>query len=71
MDRGTWQATVHRVTKSGIQLKRLSMHSYVYKFYIYLQHVCVCIYLKTIMIHQESFLWSCVSEPPYEKQYVT
>ena len=27
MDRGAWQATVHRVTKSQTQLKRLSMHS--------------------------------------------
>ena len=27
MDRGAWWATVHRITKSQIQLKRLSMHS--------------------------------------------
>ena len=27
MDRGTWWATVHRVTKSQTQLKRLSMHT--------------------------------------------
>ena len=26
MDRETWQATVHRVTQSWTQLKRLSMH---------------------------------------------
>ena len=26
MDRGAWQATVHRVTKSWTQLKQLSMH---------------------------------------------
>ena len=26
MDRGAWWATVHRVTKSWIQLKWLSMH---------------------------------------------
>ena len=26
MDRGTWQATVHRVTKSRTRLKGLSMH---------------------------------------------
>ena len=25
MDRGVWQATVHRVAKSGTQLKRLGM----------------------------------------------
>ena len=28
MDRGTWKATVHRVTKSQIQLKRLSVHTH-------------------------------------------
>ena len=27
MDRGAWRATVHRVTKSGARLKRLSMHA--------------------------------------------
>ena len=27
MDRGAWQATVHRVTKSRTQLKRLNMHA--------------------------------------------
>ena len=27
MDRGAWQATVHRVTESQTQLKRLSMHA--------------------------------------------
>ena len=27
MDRGVWQATVHRVAKSWAQLKRLSMHA--------------------------------------------
>ena len=27
MDRGAWQATVHRVAKSRAQLKQLSMHT--------------------------------------------
>ena len=27
MDRGAWQATVHRVAKSQTRLKRLSMHA--------------------------------------------
>ena len=27
MDRGVWQATVHRVAKSLVQLKQLSMHA--------------------------------------------
>ena len=28
MDRGTWQATVHRVTKSRTRLKQLSTHAH-------------------------------------------
>ena len=28
MERGTWPATVHRVTKSWTQMKQLSMHAY-------------------------------------------
>ena len=28
MDRGAWQATVHRVTKSQTQLKQLSVHAH-------------------------------------------
>ena len=32
MDRGAWWATVHRITKSQIQLKRLSMHSMTLQF---------------------------------------
>ena len=31
MDRGAWQATVHRVTKSWTRLKQLSTHSYIDK----------------------------------------
>ena len=27
MDKGSWQSTVHGITKSQIQLKRLSMHA--------------------------------------------
>ena len=27
MDRGAWQATIHRVTQSQTQLKQLSVHS--------------------------------------------
>ena len=30
MDRGAWRATVHRTTKSQIQLKQLSMHVHQY-----------------------------------------
>ena len=32
MERGAWQATVRRVTKSQTQLKRLSRHSYIVCF---------------------------------------
>ena len=28
MDRGAWQATIHRVTKSWTRLNRLSMHAH-------------------------------------------
>ena len=28
MDRGAWQATIHRVTQSRTQVKRLSMHAH-------------------------------------------
>ena len=30
MDRGVWQAIVHRVTKSPTQLKGLSTHTYIH-----------------------------------------
>ena len=30
MDRGAWQATVHRVAKSWTQLKQLSTHAHKY-----------------------------------------
>ena len=35
MDRGTWQAIVHRVAKSRTQLKGLSMHACKFSIYIY------------------------------------
>ena len=45
MDKGTWQAIVHMVTKSLIQLKLLSMHScthiYVYNIYTFLSCLIV------------------------------
>ena len=30
MDRGAWQATVHRVAKSRIRLKQLSIHAHMH-----------------------------------------
>ena len=50
MDRGAWQATVHRVAKSWTQLEKLNTHThtYIHTFiYIYIYIVCnlyVCIY---------------------------
>ena len=38
MDRETWQAMVHRVTKSQTQLKRLSTHAHAI-------HIYVCVYI--------------------------
>ena len=39
MDRGAWRATVGKVTKSQIRLKRLSMHAqrriYIYIYFIF------------------------------------
>ena len=35
MDKGAWQATVHRVAQSWTWLKWLSRHKYVYAIYIY------------------------------------
>ena len=33
MDRGAWQATVHRIAKCQTRLKRLSMHAYMLHIY--------------------------------------
>ena len=45
MDKGAWQAVVHMVTKSWIQLKLLSMHActYVYIYNIYTFLNCLII----------------------------
>ena len=40
MDRGAWLATVHGVTKSQTQLKRLRMHDYIC--------ACVCVYIYVL-----------------------
>ena len=34
MDRGAWQAMVHRVTKSWTRLKRLHTHTHIQRIYI-------------------------------------
>ena len=38
MDRGAWQATIHRVTKSRTRLKQLSMHTHL-SYLMYVSHL--------------------------------
>ena len=46
MDRGAWQATVHRVAKSQTQLKRLSVHACTSQFCFSVAHGnAMCDYL--------------------------
>ena len=40
MDRGARWATVHRVAKSEMQLKQLSMHAHIHITYIYICNIC-------------------------------
>ena len=46
MDRGAWQATVHRVTKNQTQLKRLSTITHVYYF-----KKSTCKWIHAVPIH--------------------
>ena len=45
MDRGAWQATVHRVTQSRTRLKRLSMHACMFMCIFMHSHMYTCIYI--------------------------
>ena len=55
MVRGAWCATVHGVTKSQTQLKRLSTHIYTHTHayisaeYIFIYDVCVCVYIYILL----------------------
>ena len=61
MDRGAWQATVHRVTKSWTQLKQLSMHAYSYIYYIL--YIYICIYASILYWKQNKALKTlCIKE---------
>ena len=66
MDRGTWQAMVHRVTQSQTQL---IMHAYLSVC------VCVCVYsalgkwtVKRLSTMQETWVRSLGQEDPLEKE---
>ena len=48
MDRGAWQATVHRATKSWTRLKRLSMHS---------MHGCFHAMMAKLSIHDRDCMF--------------
>ena len=48
MDRGAWQATVHRVTKSWTRLKRLRMHS---------MHSCFHAMMAKLSIHDRDCMF--------------
>ena len=56
MDRGTWQATVHRVAKSRTELKRLGRHKLTFRYKIHALFsgnsifLCVNKYLKKLLI---------------------
>ena len=39
MDRGDWQATIHRVTQSRTQLKQLSTHTHIYKKQVWMNYL--------------------------------
>ena len=42
MDRGAWQATVYRVTKSQTRLKRLSTHPWILELWSLCRCLCLC-----------------------------
>ena len=46
MDRGAWQATVHRVTKSQTQLKRLSSHTHTLLVHLWNGTCVICLFLS-------------------------
>ena len=50
MDRGDWQATVHRVTKSWTRLKRLSTHTCIQRALKWLKGIVFLIKFIIIII---------------------
>ena len=73
MDRGTWWATVHRVTKSQTQLKQLSTYASTQKerkmFWIIHFHIKITILLRSIFIKvlTSFFLFKSISLHPCQK----
>ena len=47
IDRGAWQATVHRVAKSQTQLKRLSTHARMHVRMYIDRHICTCMHAQS------------------------
>ena len=52
MDRGTWRATVHQITKSWTLLKRLSMHTHILD-----NNVTVCVYVSLNVMVMECIMY--------------
>ena len=55
MDRGAWQATVHRVTKSWTQLKQLSTHTLI------LPPILITATLKILTLGSARFAETCTA----------
>ena len=55
MDRGIWQATVHRVTKSWTQLKQLSTHTLI------LPPILITATLKILTLGSARFAETCTA----------
>ena len=59
MDRGVWWATVHGVAKSWTRLKRLSMHTCVYKLYNVYKYIISKHIVNIIIAYSGGWLMVC------------
>ena len=48
MDRGAWQAAVHRISQNLTQLKQLSMHASIFIYIIYVYIIYIMEYYSAI-----------------------
>ena len=55
-DRGAWQATVHRVTKSWTELKQLSMHTHVITGILF---IVFLLFLQSLLLHSSLAFFLC------------